>query len=59
MAAQGTTNLEIPAEVCAKDSQEVMALHADYVKAQVAAFGGQAREITKQAAKLAGESVPL
>ena len=36
-----------------------MALHAYYVKAQVAAFGGQAREITKQAAKLAGESVPL
>jgi phasin len=44
--------------VRAKDSQEVMALHADYVKAQVAAFSEQARELTKQAAKMAGESVP-
>ena len=44
--------------VRAKDSQEVMALHADYVKSQVAAFGDQAREMTKQAAKMAGESAP-
>jgi phasin len=44
--------------VRAKDSQEVMALHGDYVKSQVAAFSDQAREMTKQAAKLAGESGP-
>lgn len=40
----------------AKDSQEVMALHADYVRAQIAAFSDQAKELTKQAAKLAAES---
>jgi phasin len=41
--------------VRAKDSQEVVALHADYVKSQVAAFGDQAREMADQAARLAGE----
>ena len=44
--------------VGAKDPQEVMALHADYVKAQVAAFAEQAREMSKQAAKLTGDSAP-
>jgi phasin len=44
--------------VRARDFHEVMALHTDYVKAQVAAFGDQARELTKQTAKMAGESAP-
>lgn len=44
--------------VRAKDPQEVMALHADYVKSQVAAFSDQAKELTKQAAKMAGPGVP-
>jgi phasin len=44
--------------VRARDAQEVMALHADYVKAQVAAFGEQAKEMSKQAARLAGEGAP-
>ena len=44
--------------VRAKDSQEVLALHADYVKAQVAAFSDQAKELTKKAAKMAAESAP-
>ena len=35
-----------------------MALHADYVKAQIAAISDQAKELTKQAAKLAAESAP-
>jgi hypothetical protein len=30
-----------------------MALHTDYVKSQFAALGGHARELTKQAAKIA------
>ena len=44
--------------VRAKDPQEVMALHADYVNAQIAAISDQAKELTKQAAKLAAESAP-
>jgi len=40
--------------VRAKDSQEVMALHADYVKRQIAALSEQAKELTKEAAKMAG-----
>lgn len=44
--------------VRAKDSAEVMALHADYVKSQAAAFGDQAKELTKQAAKLADRDAP-
>lgn len=44
--------------VRAEDSQEVMALHADYVKSQVAAFSDQARELTRQAAKMAEPGVP-
>ena len=43
--------------VRAKDSQEVMALHADYVKRQIAALSDQAKELTKEAAKMAGYSV--
>jgi phasin len=39
--------------VRANDAEEVVALHADYVKAQVAAFSDQARELTKKTAKLA------
>ena len=38
----------------AKDSQEVMALHADYVKRQIAALSEQTKELTKEAAKMAG-----
>lgn len=40
--------------VRAKDSQEVMALHADYVKRQIAALSEQTKELTKEAAKMAG-----
>jgi phasin len=42
--------------VQAKDSAEVMALHADYVKSQMAALADQAKELNKQAAKLTGQS---
>jgi len=40
--------------VRAKDPQEVMALHADYVKRQIAALSEQAKELTKEVAKTAG-----
>lgn len=43
--------------VRAKDSQEVMALHSDFVKRQVAAFSDQAKELTKQTAKMAEPGV--
>ena len=43
--------------VRARDSGEVMALHADYVKRQIATLGDQATELTKEAAKLAGSGV--
>jgi phasin len=43
--------------VRAKDSQEIMSLHADYLKDQVAAFSDQAREMTKRAAKMASEDI--
>jgi phasin len=39
--------------VRAKDSQELAALHSDYVKTQIAALTEQAKELSKQAAKLA------
>jgi phasin len=42
--------------VRAKDTQEVMALHADYVNRQVAALSDQAKELSKEAAKMAGSS---
>ena len=40
--------------VRAKDAQELAALHADYVKSQIAALTEQAKELSKQATKLAG-----
>ena len=40
--------------VRAKDAQEVTALHAEYVKSQIAALTDQAKELSKQAAKMAG-----
>jgi len=42
--------------VRAKDSEEVVALHAEYVKRQVAALTDQAKELTKEAAKIAGSA---
>ena len=44
--------------VRAKDSQEVMALHADYVKRQIAALSEQTKELTTEAAKMAGAGAP-
>lgn len=40
----------------AKDPQEVTALHAEYVKSQVATLTDQAKELSKQAAKMAGQT---
>jgi phasin len=40
----------------AKDFEEVMALHTDYVKRQIAALSDQVKELTKEAAKMAGQS---
>lgn len=42
----------------AKDPQEVATLHAEYVKIQVAALAEQAKELSKQAAKIAGQAAP-
>ena len=42
--------------VRAKDPQEVMALHTDYVKRQIAALSEQTKELTKEAAKMAGSA---
>jgi phasin len=42
----------------AKDPQEVAALHAEYVKSQVATLTEQAKELSKQAAKIAGQATP-
>jgi phasin len=41
--------------VRAKTAQELTALHADYVKSQIATLTEQAKELSKQAAKLAGQ----
>jgi phasin len=41
--------------VKAKDSQELAALHADYVKSQIAALTDQAKELSKQATKVTGQ----
>ena len=41
--------------VRAKDAQELTALHTDYVKNQIAALTDQAKELSKQVAKLAGQ----
>jgi phasin len=38
----------------AKDAQELVALHAEYVKSQLATLTDQAKELSKQASKLAG-----
>jgi phasin len=40
----------------AKDPQEVAKLHADYVASQVAALTDQAKELSKQMAKMTGQS---
>lgn len=40
--------------VQAKDPQEVMALHAEYTKAQIAALTEQAKELGEKATKMAG-----
>jgi phasin len=42
----------------AKDPQEVTALHAEYVKSQVATLTEQAKELSKQATKMAGQATP-
>lgn len=41
--------------VHAKDAQEVTALHTEYVKSQIAALTEQAKELSKQMAKMAGQ----
>lgn len=40
----------------AKDFQEVTALQAEYVKSQMAALTDQAKELSKQASKMAGQA---
>jgi phasin len=40
----------------AKDPQEVAALHAEYVKNQIATLSEQAKELSKHAAKVAGKT---
>jgi phasin len=40
--------------VRAKDSAEVLALQADYVKSQIAALNVQAKELGQEAARMAG-----
>jgi phasin len=40
----------------AKDFQEVTALQAEYVKSQMAALTDQAKELSKQASKIAGQA---
>jgi phasin len=42
----------------AKDPQEVAKLHAEYVKSQVATLTEQAKELSKQATKIAGQTTP-
>ena len=41
--------------VRAKDAQELTALHTEYVKNQIATLTDQAKELSRQAAKLAGQ----
>ena len=43
--------------VRARDSEQVMALHAEYVKRQIATLSDQVKELTKEAAKMAGSGV--
>jgi phasin len=40
----------------AKDSQEVVALHAEYVKSQIATLAEQAKELSQHAVKAAGKT---
>ena len=42
--------------VRAKDPSELMALHAEYVKSQIAALTEQAKALNQQAAKFSGQS---
>lgn len=42
----------------AKDPQELTALHAEYVKNQIATLTEQAKEFGKKAAKMAGHAAP-
>lgn len=42
--------------VRAKDAQELTALHTDFVKSQIAVLTEQAKELSRQAAKLAGQT---
>jgi len=42
----------------AKDPREVAKLHAEYVKSQVTTLTEQAKELSKQAAKIAGQTTP-
>ena len=44
--------------VRAKDAEELTALHPDYVKSQIASLTEQAKELSKQAAKIAGQVTP-
>lgn len=39
----------------AKDAKDVAALHADYVSSQIAVLSEQAKELSNQAAKMAGK----
>lgn len=41
----------------AKDPKEVTSMHADYVSSQIAALTEQAKELSKQAAKMTGKDV--
>jgi phasin len=41
--------------VRAKDAQELTALHTEFVKSQIAALTDQAKELSKEAAKLVGQ----
>lgn len=42
----------------AKDPKEVTALHAEYVSSQIAALTEQAKELSKQTAKMTGKDTP-
>lgn len=42
----------------AKDPQEMAAMHAEYVKSQVATLAEQAKELSKKATQIAGKGVP-
>ena len=39
----------------AKDTKDVVALHADYVKSQIEALAQQGRELGKRVAKMSGQ----